>query len=400
MPHLISIEIENYRSFYSRQELNIGGQKNRRVTAIFGPNAGGKSNTARALALIQAIITDSTNANWVLPYEPFLLREGADKEPTYFALIFEHLGRRYEYRFSYVSDRIVFEELTEQSENTKKMRTIFRRLSDGSLSASAYKYGFGVKLAKKTRKESLIITKAREDNNEYANLVFELVNSLIVILGDMRDMHPYTLELLKHNSQVKKRTVKLMQYCDLAIRDIEITDVQVTDEMLRLLPLPDEAKKTLISATATSIQTAHVIRNAERTVVGTRLFDFWNHESMGTKKFLELAVPISDTLEMGKTVYLDEFGAFLHPDLSSVIIALFKSEENEKGAQLILNTHNASIMENANLSRDEIILIEKGLIEESVITPLTKKSVREGESFEKRYREGLYGAVPIIRERQ
>jgi AAA15 family ATPase/GTPase len=96
---------------------------------------------------------------------------------------------------------------------------------------------------------------------------------------------------------------------------------------------------------------------------------------------------------------LDEFGAFLHPVLSSAIISLFKSDENKAKAKLILNTHNALIMTQVGLAREEIILVEKSLSEESIIIPLIRKSVRESEAFEKRYREGFYGAVPIIRKR-
>jgi hypothetical protein len=43
--------------------------------------------------------------------------------------------------------------------------------------------------------------------------------------------------------------------------------------------------------------------------------------------------------------------------------------------------------------------VEKNMDEESIITPLANKPVRVGESFEKRYRQGLYGGAPIMRER-
>ena len=111
MPSLQSYAIENYRSFYSRQILDCRFEKGKEVTALFGPNSGGKSNTARALALIQYIILNSSAANWILPYEPFLLREGAINKPTRFTLCFEHSSRNYIYSFSYTSERIVDEEL-------------------------------------------------------------------------------------------------------------------------------------------------------------------------------------------------------------------------------------------------------------------------------------------------
>jgi AAA15 family ATPase/GTPase len=130
-----------------------------------------------------------------------------------------------------------------------------------------------------------------------------------------------------------------------------------------------------------------------------RQFDLMNQESMGTRKFFEMAVPIIHALDTGGTLYIDEFGAYLHPTLANAIIALFKSDENDKGASLILNSHNTSIMDQTCLSREDIYLIEKNLSEESIITSLSQKAVRESEAFEKRYRHGLYGGVPIIRDR-
>jgi hypothetical protein len=56
-------------------------------------------------------------------------------------------------------------------------------------------------------------------------------------------------------------------------------------------------------------------------------------------------------------------------------------------------------MEQTCLEREDIYLIEKNLSEESIITPLKQRAVRESEAFEKRYRNGLYGGVPIIRDR-
>ncbi|MDR1359332.1 MAG: ATP-binding protein, partial [Coriobacteriales bacterium] len=178
MTQLLSYEIENYRSFYTRQLLSLGNTEDRSVTALFGANSGGKSNTAKALLLIQTMISNSAAANWTLPYQPFLLKDGADGEPTFFKLSFIADEQYYTYEFGYDSESIVFEELKEQSRNTRKMKTVFSRSSDGTINSSAVKSGFGASVAKKTRKETLLITKAREDNNEYANTVFELMDSI------------------------------------------------------------------------------------------------------------------------------------------------------------------------------------------------------------------------------
>jgi AAA15 family ATPase/GTPase len=117
-------------------------------------------------------------------------------------------------------------------------------------------------------------------------------------------------------------------------------------------------------------------------------------ESTGTQQFFNLAAPILHTIANGMTLYIDEFGTYLHPDICQFIVKLFNSPElNKAGAQLIVNTHDASLMskEAELLKREDIVIVEKNYMEETLITPLIEKSVREGESFEKRYRKDYTG---------
>jgi AAA15 family ATPase/GTPase len=381
------------------QELVFGDDAARNVTALFGPNSGGKSNTARAILILFDFIFNSANANAVLPYDPFLLKEGSDKEASSFEIRFAHGERYFTYSVTFDRNSILSEALKERSPKINKMKTVFLRDDKGNLSASADKYGFGKKLLKKTRKETLLITKAREDNNAYANIVFDLMNFVNVVPGDAPNLQGFAVELLRQNPALKEKTIQLLRNCDFSIQDIAIEDVPIPDEVIAGLPFTEEMKQSIRKSLGTAIRAAHVIRNDDRKVIGARQFDLMSQESMGTRKFFEMAVPIADALEYGKTLYIDEFGAYLHPTLANAIIKLFKSESNKKNARLILNSHNTSIMSQTCLAREDIVFVEKNLSEESVIVPLFEKSVRPDESFEKRYREGLYGGIPIIRVR-
>jgi hypothetical protein len=109
-------------------------------------------------------------------------------------------------------------------------------------------------------------------------------------------------------------------------------------------------------------------------------------------------VPVIDTINKGMVLYIDEFGAHIHPDISRHILRMFAdSTINRLGAQLIINTHDTSLMaQDEVLNRDNIIFVEKNMSEESVVRPLAQKSVRNDEQYEKRYRQGLYGAKPYL----
>ena len=399
MAQILSIKIKNYRSFYTEQILCFGIESARNVTAIFGPNSGGKSNTAKAIGLIQDIIVKSANADYKLPYDPFRLREGSDSEDCFFEVVFSMGGRLYIYSIAFNIGQITMEKLEEKSEKVNRMRVIFSRDKNGITNKSAEKFGFGRRLLNKTRKETLLITKAREDNNYYANVVFDMVHSIDVIPGEGIMLQGYAIAIMRNNPDIKEKMIDLMLSCDFAIRDILIEEQLFDEDQLANSPIPEGIKPYLSKNGAAFVHTAHAVRNDDRKVTGLHYFHLDTQESMGTRKFFEMAAPAIQALEYGKTLYIDEFGAFFHTELAKYIIDLFNSEKNDKGASLIINTNNIAIMSLNGLKRDDIVLIQKNLSEESIITPLVKKATRDNEAFEKRYSQGFYGSVPILRDR-
>ena len=139
--------------------------------------------------------------------------------------------------------------------------------------------------------------------------------------------------------------------------------------------------------------TKHSVRDNNEKIVDTVSFSIDNQESAGTNVIFDLSALIIDSIEKKSPLYIDELGSHLHPDICKYILEKFRKNDN---AQLILNTHNTSLMN--ELKREEIVFIDKNQAEESIITPLAKMSPREHESFEKRYRQGFYGSKPFIKE--
>lgn len=397
---LLSFAVANYRSFFTPQTFDFADSDGnpRTLTVIYGPNSGGKSNSACALQDFRACIINSSAANWRLPYMPFMLRQGATGKPSTFEAVFLYEGLRYLYSFSYVSDRITEETLKAESEKTGRMNLVFHRGMDGVDSKSASKNGFGKALEEKTRRETLLITKAREDNNPYSEIVFSLIESTPVLLDRGPDFTPQFVEMLKHNEDLRSRILKLLKNCDFAIRDIAIGDMPIPDDALAALPLPVEVKQALAMNGGTTFSTLHAVRDDELSIVGMGAMDFWTHESNGTRKFFEMAVPIVYALDNGQTIYLDEYGTYLHPNLAKALVSLFRSPENKTAARLILNTQSTALMDGV-AERDDILLVEKDMAEESRVTALRNRGARTTEPLEDRYLRGLYGAVPRVRER-
>ena len=69
----------------------------------------------------------------------------------------------------------------------------------------------------------------------------------------------------------------------------------------------------------------------------------------------------------------------------------------DTGAQLIITTHDTSLLSLATFRRDQVYLVEKNRnTAESKLYALDEYPVRKGENIEKGYLLGRYGAVPDI----
>lgn len=83
-------------------------------------------------------------------------------------------------------------------------------------------------------------------------------------------------------------------------------------------------------------------------------------------------------------VFIDEFDAFYHHELSRLIVKKLKSIK----AQTILTTHNTSILNNDLLRPDCYLLMQGGNI--TPLSELTDKELRSAHNLEKMYKAGTF----------
>ena len=364
--------------------------KKTNVTAIYGPNASGKSNTARALSFAKWLVFNSAKAEIdKIPFEPFLLRLD-NNLPSVIELEFQSADRAFRYNFSFNADEIVGESLIELT--SQKEKVVFKRYyQDIENIATAKKFGFTDKLLNKTRKTTLLVTKAREDNNSYANAVFDFLANFNVITCGTPELRQISVNLLAHDPTMKNKVLGFLRNADFWIRDIKVDEIDAPDEVVKNLPFTGDFKKSLQKAI--SITTTHSIRNEDAKIVSSAQFSLDDQESAGTSVIFDLSAVIIHSLMRKSSLYIDEFGLHLHSDICRYILQQFK---NNTDAQLILNTHDGSLMN--YLAREDIAFVDKNQAEESYMTPLTDLSPRADDPFEKHYRKGLYGARPMVKE--
>jgi AAA15 family ATPase/GTPase len=127
-------------------------------------------------------------------------------------------------------------------------------------------------------------------------------------------------------------------------------------------------------------------------------FELDKEESEGTRKLFALSGAVSDALEKGRPVIIDEFDARLHPLITQAIIALFNSNAtNPNNAQLIFMTHDTNLLNLRHLRRDQIWFVEKDRRGSSHLYSLAEFQIRNDDaSIESDYIQGKFGAIPFL----
>ena len=138
-----------------------------------------------------------------------------------------------------------------------------------------------------------------------------------------------------------------------------------------------------------------------KTAIGSAEFDF-SEESEGTKNLIAFHLPwhlmmnTSAAAKKWKTLVVDELDSSLHPKIvANLILQLLNSD---KQAQLIFTTHDTHLMNTKILRRDQLWLTERDMNGATQLRSIHDFKGRETEDVEKRYYEGRYRGLPLIRK--
>ena len=133
---------ENVQTLLAEDVPGLSGIRVLPVSAIFGPNASGKSTLINALGEMRnaVLAVRDSQGGPAASYQPFLLDDTSCGEPTIFSIEFctvrkdEKLGSskltRYAYSFSYTREGVVYEEL--RAYFSKMPRRLFKRVKKES----------------------------------------------------------------------------------------------------------------------------------------------------------------------------------------------------------------------------------------------------------------------------
>ncbi len=355
------------------------------ISAIYGPNGGGKSNVLEALRcltakvlkpLYAAVHQEETSVRFMRSeIMPFAFSAETICEPTCFELFFRTESAEYRYELSVRNERIEYEKLDRIKLETKRRSGLLERGREGvTLKGVWAKMKISEDLSETLPLLSYLgITYGK---NEVVEDVLGWFDHQIDFLNYGNPSQELRMAVF-HSERVKKLMLEMIQEMDLDIVDFRIEERD---------------------AGRIEVFTKHAVDHYEAEL---NLMD----ESSGTRKLFGLLPFVAKSLQAGTTLVVDELDAKIHPVLLRYIMMLFQNREiNRRGAQLIFTSHDLSTMNSDVFRRDEIWFVAKGSQENSKLYSLVEfknskgESVRKDAKFDKQYLEGKYGADPYLKK--
>jgi AAA15 family ATPase/GTPase len=398
---LSQFTVKNYKSFRDEMTLDmqaaaisehadrvIKSEKKEEflpVSAIYGPNGGGKSNVLQALNTLEAKVlrplyatgADSDGRSRIksLEVEPFAFDDECKRCATEFEVFFQTDKAEYRYILNTLKDKVVYESLDMMKLATNRKTAIFTR--DGSQVA------LGDALGK---------IKVSDDISETLPLLSYLAITYRknTIIGDCIKWFEEGIEFLNYGNPTQELRLAIANsesFKPLILNMIREMDLDIEDFRVEKRENGD-----------IQVFTRH-------SVEGNNYELNLTEESSGTRKLFGLLPFIADSLTKGTTLVIDELDAKIHPVLLKHIIMLYNDfSVNRHGAQLIFTSHDLSTMNSEIFRRDEIWFVAKGKEQNSKLYSLVEfktsdgSSVRKDAKFDKQYLEGKYGADPYLRK--
>ena len=392
-------ELDENNVFSVNEELSL-----LKTTAIYGANASGKSNFAKAFRFMQNFVINSSKEMQItdsIEVEAFRLSTETENKPSFFQVTFCLNKKIYKYGFEVSQKQVVKEWLL----SGKKRLFYFFERNKQQFKVRENKFKEGLDLQNKTKLNSLFLSVSAQFNGHISTEIVKWFANYQVIFGSGRNDDFYKTVTLKlfDSPFIRQNSIKLIKDLDLSIQDINITKEKISFDNFPV-DVPDELKSMILRSTQeiSNIQTVHKKYNSKGEVIDFEKFDLEENESEGTKKIFSLSALLLQALRHSQVLIIDELDARLHPIITHQIIQLFNSKKyNSKYAQLIFMTHDTNLLNpklfgSRLLRRDQIWFTEKNTQGATDLYSLVEYDIEEDEPFEKDYMKGKYGAIPFI----
>ncbi|HHW99815.1 MAG TPA: ATP-binding protein [Acholeplasmataceae bacterium] len=433
---LVSFKISNFLSFNKMQSfsmvpsldnelsehiIKLGSVKLLKMGIILGANSSGKSNLLKAIAIGRELI----NGTSPLKYRNFFCKiesENKNRETLFeFTFYINKKFYTYGYTLNLYSGKFLTEYLYDHDLQTDREVILFERSTTENNLEPLFVHHLDLSINKRksfnkylkdfsNSSDTLLITKINHANDidisDFKN-VYEFFKEKINPNFQTQDLKISNLDLIKQKNDV----IELLKAFDTGINDLEFEEVDLNliekihpDEIGSLIEYIEKNKQKDSFSNSIKINDSlyqvsysdgilKIFKVMLIHMFAELAFEFFE-ESDGVKRLFDLfSVILAPTKD---TVYLfDELNRCIHPLLIIKFIETFNKKLSKYPIQLIFTTHEANILKEGLIRRDEVWFVEKEKNNSSKIYSLdifklTNKKIVDS------YLAGNFGAVPIL----
>lgn len=430
---LISFSVSNFRSIGAEQTLNlvasnkitdhanhlvpIGDTRKSvvRTAVIYGANAAGKSNLVRAMAAAQRMIRVGERP--VIHVEPFRFNSELAAAPTSFEFRFLLTGRVFIYGFDVKGhliqsewlsvlngdeERLIFER--DQMGSTQPAPDIASLFPDDDVIASLLQALAKLPLTPHQLLLNRANTLPEEAQSKTLGAVIQwLTRDLLILLPGHRSSD--ILDRLFEDADFRHLTEEFLNTAGTGVGALEpLTEEIDADDLAPLSPTGRMPLKGRLSGALNDLRRKPDDPNrlisrrlfAKHRVGGSTASLPFSEESDGTQQILHLMPVLSAVEGRAKVVVIDELDRSLHPLICWEFIRLFSETASGVHKQLIVTTHEAHLLSQELLRRDEYWFVEKDSNQQTQLVSLSDFKIRKDLQIEKGYLHGRFGGIPII----
>ncbi|MDR1524905.1 MAG: ATP-binding protein [Tannerella sp.] len=373
-----------------RHVITVGGKKLLKLAAIYGANASGKSNVIKAFNFYIRFILDSftdLKPHEKISFKPFFFTENPDQLSGFFEIVFYFENTWYKYQIRLNRKMVLNESLSVIENNDEKIIYHFNLFTNEREYTEEDE-----KLLQFVRSNATFLSTAANLNHTFLGNIYRYLKSLIVSLENIEFLD-YTRDRL-YNKQIKMGDInKLINKAGIDHAYSAIMEDQTIGEKTPpkfITGTMDKPEKTAQHLTDISYNREEIffVHTYDKNYVLPFL-----SESMGTRRFFEIAGPLLDCIHHKKNMFIDEIESSLHDDLLDFFIRTFL--ENTKESQLLFTTHNQTLLDSELLRNDEIWFVQKDSNGASGLFSLAEfRDVPENVSRRDLYKAGAFGALP------
>lgn len=386
-----------------------------KVAAIYGANASGKSNVLEALEFLRQLVVGANRTkDQPINISPFAFHEpGAPQTPSTFRLKCVISGTLYEYEVTLNKRIITSERLVFYAPNKA---VVFDRTTNPKSGISTITLGSKISLPAEEKRNLEINTlpnittlggylRTNLSFPEVGIVVSWFINQLTFMVNPTSNLYPWVSNLIQSGQIEKEQLLRFLRKADFNIVDLAIEDdiVELDEASIHALK---ESNPQLLDYLNDKQGAKHVYEGKKMVFYhqvegnGTEKKYPLDYvlQSMGTKRYYELAGLLTYVLSNSRVMPIDEIESSLHPDLLKHFLLLFL--RNSKNSQLIFTTHQRDLMRETDMLRNDIFhFTEKrpdGSTDLYSFTEFDSSVVRSDSSLYNAYKIGKLGAVPEL----